>query len=643
VPPQARDIASENEIWFGDTYFPIVGPVRVTNISVTPSPVTFGDTTRRVDTSVESQLIQSSAIGGSGIYKGDPRTDVQRAWTSQLETRFNFLTLPPLAVSLGKPGGAGATTDPEMLLEYNNEVYAAWGSDIFKLITGVPLTWSSSLRALPAVPSDWKEFRTRLYIASGANLDVFDGTTWSRQNIPSAYLEVFQSKLWRLGLNSGDWTVYFSVDGSAWTAGGIIGASGHVPKSLFTYRDAAGNRRLHCATTRGMWVYDEVGAVWSMSDVAFSRADTAGKSARIWRDGKVYFPLGGLGVVQIQAGSPVAAQPVGLDRDDGVPTSEQASIVALDADTNWLFAMLDGTVSSTPAAATVSSGSGISMWQPGGEWPDPGRGISTVRAWEGGPGWHRVWESNGSAYAGKSILLSEAYGAKRLYIGADRQLWYIDQSVGLFNPRFNPTKAFAIGPRRHVTPWWFLSTITQQNLVPHFAIWVTDASATESVDVYYSTDLNETSWTLLTTVTSPGFNVIQLNNGQGIAGRWWRFALDLRRTMSDVTRRPIVELWGPLFLQLNEATYGFAVEIDTSKPHRQSSPADLSSALTRLCDPRRTPQLVEFAYLPNLGTDPQTYLVRAARFAASQQTGRDKRGQGRYLVSLVAPRTEDTL
>jgi hypothetical protein len=645
-PPQARDVIGApdtgNEIWLGDTYFPTVGPVRVTNITVTPQPVVFGDTTRRGDTQVMSQLVQSSAQGGSGIYKGDPRLDSQRAWTSQAETRFMFLTLPPLAVSIGKPGGAASTADPELMAEFNNELYVAWGSDLYRWLDGAT-AWSALDRALVAVPSDWREFRGKLYVAQGANLDVRDSAgAWTRQAIPATYLEIFQSKLWRLGLSAGDWTIYYSTDGAVWNTGGVLGASGATPNSLCVYRDAAGNRRLHVVTTRGLYVYDEVGNVWSQSDIVHSRADGAGKTARVWRDGKLYYPLGGLGMVQYQAGSPVAAQPVGLDRDDGVPTVERASFVALDADTNWLYAMLDGTVTQTSSAVEVSSGSGISSWQPGGEW-DTATGVSTVRAWGGGPGWHRVWESGGSAYPGKSLLLSQAYNKKRLYIGADRTVFYIDQDVSLFNPRLNPTKTFAVGPVRHTTPWWFLSSIVQQNLVPHFVIWVRDATATESVDVYYSTDLDDNAWVRLATIASPGFNIVKLDNGRGSTGRWWRFALDLRRTATDNTKRPIVEFWGPQFMPLNNAAYGFAVEIDTTKPWRDKSPAQLSSALTRLCDPAKTPTLVEFAFQPDLEIDPQTYLVRPMRLSGTQMTGRKLRGQGRWLVSLVAPYSEDAL
>lgn len=650
MAPTPRDILGPNEIWFGDTFFPINKPVSQTSITVVPNPVIFGDTAKRGDTQTLSQFMQSSAQGGSGIYRGNARTDAERSWTSECDTRFQFLTLPPLENTIGKPATAGSTTDVNLIMEYASTVYVAFGSDVFHIVDGTPPTWSTADRSLPGTPSDWEEFRAMLYVASGARVDRRpSGGVWDTVTLPAAYLKVFSSKLFAAGLTGGVWQLRWTAAGDfseAAPAGGwpIIGESDVAVHGLVVFRDAIGNKRLYIDTQKGFWVFDENTNTISQSEMGWAPDTNAGKSPKIFRDGRLYTTLGGLGVLQVQGGNPILGQPVGMDRDDGVPSAEQGSVVALEVDSNFLYAMVDGTVQQTSSSPDTVSGGGWDGGWDAGQWEDASVGLSSIRAYSDGPGWHRIWTSGGSGYAGTTIFASQAYNKKRIYWGADRQLFYLDLTTGLYNPRFNPNQQFTARPCRHTSPWWFLTSELEVKLTPHFLIEVQNASATESIDVYYGLDMDDSTLTYLTTVTGPGLTTIKLNNGQGITGRWWRFVMDLHRG-SSVTARPLVIVWGPQFMPMLTAEYGFAVEIDTSKPWRDKSPQQLKTALERLSDPSQTPNLVEFAFEDDLEGAPkkQTYLGRIMRFQAQRNTGRKLRGQGTWLVSIIAPAKADAV
>src|SRR5207253_6039497 len=100
-------------------------------------------------------------------------------------------------------------------------------------------------------------------------------------------------------------------------------------------------------------------------------------------------------------------------RDFGVPAAETGAIPALATDSNWIYAMVDGTVQQVSAAVETTPGGLFAA----GEWDDAATGTSTIRAYSDGPGWHRIWTSNGSGFAGTVMLASQAYNKKRLYWG----------------------------------------------------------------------------------------------------------------------------------------------------------------------------------------------------------------------------------
>jgi hypothetical protein len=389
---------SRNEVLLGDQILPIVGPVRVTNITVTLNPVVFGDTTRATDTQVMSQFIQSDSLGGSGIEHGNVRTDFNRHWKSRADTRFRVIALPPEVVDAGTPLATPA--DIAVIAEYGNEAWVAFAEKVYKY-AHANNTWSALQRSLPAAATDWSSHKNFLIFASGQRLDIWNGAAWATKTVPASYLTQFDDKLWVIGLDGGTgyWTMAYSTDaGSTFTTAGTLTAGVRsTPRGLFVYRDASGTQRIYCSTDRGLYIYDQTNTRFIETDVKWPRTKTAGKTPLVFRDAKLYVPTGGVSAVAVEVGSTTTITPVGLDRDDGVPPEDYGDLVALSGDYNWLWGLIDASTASGAVDETIS---GLDFPMAAGSW-EAATGTHTLRAWNGG--WHCLWESPGNAYPATAL------------------------------------------------------------------------------------------------------------------------------------------------------------------------------------------------------------------------------------------------
>lgn len=632
----AVNIQGKNEVYIGGTYFRTMGPVRITNISVTPNPVIFGDTQRQGDTQVMSQQIQSSNVGGSGIYKANPRIDIERFWKSRLETRYpGFLTLPPYTVNMGRPAGLTSEVLNDSQ-EFQDEQYFAFSNKVYRWLDAVP-GWSALERTLGGNPTDSIVFQSKLYYACGTTMESrTTGGVWAIINEKAAYFTIWDNRLWRLGETTTDnWQIFSSVDGVTWSAAlGDLPTDAN-PQQLTVYRDVAGASAMYAMTATGPWVYDAVNARFLQSEIRIPRVPSGERvRATVFRDGKFYFTSGGLGMVAVQAGNPFVAAPMGLDMDDGVPAEDAGRIAAIASDFNWLLALTD---SSTQGAADDDL---MAVGEPfeDEDWITQ-QGVSTLRAWNGG--WHTLWESSELGIPGQVVVVSSAYGLRRIYWGAQSGVFYQDSPIQVHNPRHNPNRDFAPGPLEHITSWFSYGSEAQSKVHGHFYVYTKDCSDDESVTVWYATDLDDTTWTLLGTISSNGKSEFQVGGGAGINAQFFRFKLALQRG-SDTKKRPIVEYWASEIMRLLPATYGYAVQIDLSAPHRGNSPEQLLTELKRLADPRFTPRMIQFAYQDDFYTEPQTHWAKISRLTGSEYLDPDLRGQGGYLVSLMVPYEKDS-
>jgi hypothetical protein len=629
-------VLDKDEIYLGGSYFPIAGPVRVTNITVTPNPVLFGDTSKQGDSQVMSSFVQSSNTGGSGIYKAQPRIDIDRFWRSSADTRFRGLfTLPPRAVDMGKP--AGLTSESvTSCIDYRNEQYFTWANKVYRWLDPTS-SWSSSERTLATSPTDAIVFLDKLYYAYTTAYDYRTSSgTWTTVAQPASYWTVWDAKLWRLAEVSGAWTIYSSSDGATW--GGAEGTlpTGVRPHQMIVYRDAAGENVIVVVTDLGLWMYDATNDRFLQSEVRIPRIPaTQGSHAVVFRDSKLYMNSGGLGILAVQAGNPFVVTPMGLDLEDGIPAEDDGLIDALSADFNWVLAM----VKAVDTGNEDDRMSGLGGPFDTAEWPES-LGRSMLRAWN--QGWHTLWESGSTALSNSVIAVSSAYDTRRVYFGANRGAFYQDIPAGVYNPRQNPTAEFAPGPVTHVTPWFDYGSEVQQKILGHFLVRTTRCSATETVTVYYSLDLDDVSWTLLGTITGNGLHVFKPGGAEGEQCRFARFRFDLQRG-SDASLAPIVEFWASEFMRLLPASYGYAVQLDLSRPHKNQTPMAMLERIKELSDPLTTPGLVEFSYQDMIDGATRTHYARVSRLTGTEWSGDDRRGQGSYTLSLMVPYLEDSI
>ena len=632
--PGAIQVENPNEVFIGDTYFRSSGPVKVLNITVPPNPVVFGDSARRGDTQAMSEQIQSSNVGGSGIYHADSRTETDRFWISQCETRFkDSVTLPPKTTSLGKPG-AITTEDLELTWAYRNEQYFAWANKVYRWLDTTS-TWSSLETTLTSPPTDAIVFNNTLYVAYGSGYATRDSAgVWTNVgSTPTSYFVIWDSRLWRIAQVSNLWTIYNLPIGGAWSA-----AAGQIPSDvtvtqMIVYRDATGASIIYAVTNEGLWAYDATNSRFIQTEIVIPRTADVPR-ATVFHDGKMYLSTGGLGALSIQSGSQFIATPIGLDLGDGVPTDQAGKIVQVESDFNWILALVDNT--SVSGSQTTETGLGppfeIHSWS-------TSSGRTVLKAYNGG--WHQLWESPSADTPGQTLDVSSAYSDLRVYWGAGGQAYYQNLQIGVHNPRVNTTKKYQAGPLTHTTSWYDFGSDTQEKIHGHLLVRASSMSSTEKITVYYGLDYSET-WNLLGEITTNGLKTFLVGGATGLAGTYFRYRFDLQRG-ADETKRPILEFWSAQFMRVLPATYGFSVELDLSTDYKGQTPSQMLAAIQRLADHRQTPTMIKFSYMDQLDPTSKTFYARISRIAGQEWGGTERRGESRYQVALIAPYTEDAI
>jgi hypothetical protein len=500
-------ISSPNECYLGSTYFKLRSPVRLVNITVTPNPIVFGDTSKTNDTQFSSQFIQSHSLGGSGIFKGDVRTQFDRNWKSRAETRWPYISLPPLTID--QSNAPGDTSSCVLIMQFANEIWYCFDKKVYSYDFPTHL-WDTIDHTLGATPYDWVEYNAKLYVATGAAIETRTaGGTWASIAQTAKYLCIYGNNLYALTLASGVWSLKASSDGA--TFGASLGdfKPGVTPNALTVYRDASGAQRLYATTNNGLYIWDGVDE-WFLTDVRYPSHSSAGRHPVVFRDGRMYLKIGGMSVISLDIGSTVIVTPMGLDRDDGVPQEDYGEIVWLAADYDWLWALVDAT---RPDDSVDDWGSGIYGPFLAGSWGDGGGGGHTLRAWNGG--WHTLWEQQSVGYPATSLGVFIT-AADQLVItwGTDHRAYYQTIPFGIYNARNNPDWDFAPGPISHTTPWWSFGSEAQQKRIAHVPIQARYASTTETIDVFVGRDLAE-EWEYLGQVNTTGETILKINGGRG--------------------------------------------------------------------------------------------------------------------------------
>jgi hypothetical protein len=606
-----------NEIWLGGYYFPIKGPVRTANITATPNPVVFGDTSKQTGTQVMSQLDISSYIGGGGKYRGNVNTDIERFYVSQCETRWaNVLTLPPRLQS-----SISTTTAPTLGIDFQNNVY--WlvsASNKVTKQTGT-LAGTSDVYA----PAATTFFSRCMCINSGGKLQVIyrtaapqievatspDGTTWTASGGPVANVSDIQAMVTFRDLvyaamivTAGDPMLTIRSAGAGSVPGNPAGTVPYnVCRDMIVYDNS-----LYLATDRDLWVYDIVNTRWLPTGIQWPRHADSGRMC-VHTDGKLYITLGGPRLVNASIGDPMTVANVGINREDGVPAGDPDQIKAICSDAEWLM-----------IATQATSGSSVA-----------------IRASRAGGGWHTVNQNSLGSSALNAMVASQAYSVNRLYLNVGTQISAVDLDNGIYSPLQRTTLEFD-STGVHVTPWFDFGTEGQDKVHGHVTVRTRGCSANETVSLYYYTDLDDSSATALGTISANGVTTFKpgATSGKGFGFRHVRYAFVLARG-GTATSRPIVEYFVPEGMRMLPATYGYAVQIDLSKSFKGQTPNQMLANLKLLADPAQTTTLSEFAYQDDLSGTVQTYWAKITRMTGVEYAGRELRGQGEYLISVTVP------
>lgn len=637
--PGAVQVINKDEVYLGGYRFPIIGAVRRMNISVPPNPVVFGDSTRRGDSQAMSEQIQSSNVGGAGVYVADSRTEFDVFWTSEAETRFNHaITMPPETVSMGKPSTVG-DSDVSMSITFQNSQFFAFADEVYRWLDASS-EWSALEYTLPGVPTDAIVWNGVLYVATGGGYSTRDAAgAWADVSDDAKLLTIWDGKLFRLAQGSGSWDLYSkATTGGAWSALLASITADIIPTQLLIYRDAAGSTAIYVVTRTGLWIYNADSARFDETEVRWPDANFTPK-ATVFRDGKMYVAPGGLGMLSVQSGSQFVVSAVGLDTKDGVPEDELGYINAIASDQNWVLAL---TVS---ASLTDEQDEYGALSEPFGtrhQWSAT-EGKTILRAF--GSGWHRTWTSPSIGLPGSILTVGSSYDSTRVYWSSGGEVYYQLLDLGFFNPRQIGVRPFADGPVSHITPWFDYSAPNQEKIHGKFLIETEHCSAEDTVGVWYGIDKSDV-WYLLGEITTDGLHEFNLGNPpspEGEQGRYFRFKFVLTRTSDDNTSAPTIIYWTSQFMRILPETPGFAFTVNIRGSYKQQSAASMVSALFGMGDWETTPKLIKFAYNDHLSEESKTYYVRVTRIAGGEWPGQERRGEGLYQVSLIAPYGKDSI
>lgn len=613
----------KSEISLFDTFYPIIGPVRPTLASVWPTKQVTGDYTKDSET-IASSWIQADTRGGIGIKDMVEATDSDRCWWSTCELGYKgHLLLPVLVTSTTNP----TTADVRVIIEYANELYAAFGTSVRKWAEGSS-SWGSSLYTLPTTPTDAIVHNGKLYFACGTDFIRFDGTSWTTGLVlasaaqPSRYFVEWDSKLFNCD-NTGQLD-YSTNDGVTWnTSANSTLPTGYFT-SLFLYRDVGGDVVVYLGTKQGLYALDYTNAKWVETELLLPYHDYACKGAVWWRD--ALYLSSGLAIYQYVTSNPATVTLVGPDRDYGLPSDYRGNIVKLLAGHNALYALLDATAADTQDLYPAGQYGDVQIYD--------NVGYSAVLKWDA-KGWSVVWLSGVAATPLIAGTVATADDIYRLWLGVDGSVSYMPLQLTITNPLEVADFTFGASSE-HISPWFDADNSVVNKLAVTARGYYKGMAATEYIKVYYGQNYDDDTWTLLTNATftdgqidADGETEFTFASNAGLAFKAIRFKELLYRG-SDSALSPDRRWLRLSYIKLLDVKWGFTVRVDCSRNYRFKTAKSLLSSLKTALE---TQTLGTFTFKNGNGSE--SHQTRIANMTGIEVGG--KRSEGQYDVTLIAP------
>ncbi len=614
-----------NEVSLYGYYYPIIGEVKIDKASQWAPKQVIGDYTKDSER-LTSTWGSSDHTGGIGIKDGVEGTTDNRSYWSTSEIGFNgHLVLPPLATDCTNP--TTNLNDGSILIEYDNEQYCAFTTDLRKWVEGSS-SWSASLGTLITTPMDAVVHKSKLYIACGTDFNRWDGSSLTTGAALSGgvkatrYLCEWDSKLFILG---NDGVLQYSTDeGVTWTSlvTGTLEAGMYT--SLFLDFDTNDDLVLNMGTKVGVYQLDYTNSKWIDPHLAYPQHDYAALGSNRWR-GSSYVPVG-MGVYQLQVSSnKVLVTPMGPDRDYGLPSDYRGNIIKIVPEHNSLFALVDATTEDARDLYSATFSWDAVFYD--------NVGFSVILKWNG-KGWSYFYAGASDAEALKCACVSTADDYYRLWFAIDRSVYYIPLNVNLQNPLEISTYTYAASSE-HIWPWNDANNSVIDKTAIRVSVYGEKLTATEYIMLYYGTDYDDNTWTLLTNTAFPdgkldsdGEAEFTFSSDAGITYKAIRFKAVLYRG-STTTLTPDLRWLRLTYVKNLDTQYGFSMIVDCSRDYRHKRSSTL---LANLKTAWETKTLGDFTYRTFQGTS-ESYKVQIVNFKGATQAGRTKEGQ--FQISVV--------
>ncbi len=375
-------------------------------------------------------------------------------------------------------------------------------------------------------------------------------------------------------------------------------------QALEIYRDANGNDIMYAGTKYGLYAYDFANTKWIHSEVKMPGHTTSGAGLAVWHSS--LYISGGLHVIRYTSGDIADITSMGLDQDDGLPTTRSGEIVKLIEGYDELYALVDSTYEGTGSRSLVMSYNGY--------------------------GWHCEWEAtadNKHMYSGST---SSTY-ADRLWFSTTDGVYWIALYAGIRKPKKISAYPYATSAV-HISPWLDMNWANGSKIALKLYIKTSDCvAANETVTMTYRIDHATTAlastWTTGTTISSNGVTTFTFGSSAGIAFKSIQFKFALAGRGGAYS--PNIEWFALAYLKNLTTAWGYRMTIDCTKTYNHKSPSQLLDGLVTAAS---ATTLIPIGFR-NDESGTETYYGKVHSMAGQVQSGMRKEGQ--YNVFIVVP------
>jgi len=289
----------------------------------------------------------------------------RRAWYSTCDlSNDKHLTLGPLVTQTAALPNTATTGNNDLrlaMVEFKNDLYivnqsgaVTAGANVYKYDVGGD-SWGSTLDALEVTGSDMAHdivsglvggTDSIVYCGRSDYAHSTDGTTWTTGGKKADVLTIWDDRLWAIDDDGNAW--YSVVLGTEVDIAhlpipdepGGVDATAAFVTDLFKGPSLSPphEEALYAATAFGMFRYDIDNDRWIKTSMVAPSGRFVGFGATTW-NADIYFPVG-MALNQVIPGTTVVINPMGPDRDHGLPTANRGAIMTLAAGFNVLAAGL---------------------------------------------------------------------------------------------------------------------------------------------------------------------------------------------------------------------------------------------------------------------------------------------------------------